>query len=897
MIINLPIRGDRGRGDFQVGRDEINTGGTDYSWSRQVLVSDTHTFSARLINELRLNYTFGRFTKNLPPEFDALTGRNFSTELGLPSVTRGGLPEFTIGPAAIGWSLSQQNENAEHSYEIADKVSWVRGNMAWKFGVQLLQQRLKTIPLFGASGGRYEFNRNRTLSNSNGAAAGTGGIEFAQYLLGTYNQATLREVLIPYYYQWNSAAGFAQNDWKIQPNLTLNLGLRYSLQLPRTEKYDRQGVFLPELAQTVNLDATQRRAIAVGLGLLAATAPPTAAIPDGVPTTTLIPPFAFSGRGGRSRYIFPIEKMNFEPRFGFAWAPKMLGLNRQRDSFVIRGGYGLSHVPLTGMSRNPSPDFAAGTVAYGTYDNRNQVVQTVNNTNVIAARLCCNVPILRPVAPDTFLNIPSNGLLTTDSINLIGAATAISSNAHVPYVQSWSLTTAYELPQNTVLELSYNGSKGTRLFLAPNNINQVPFSVSEGFVARGLSSLNPNVNDPLGRRTAGGALVNYSPAYLATKYLGFEGLNEVFNASANSIRHAGTASVRRRHTKGLSYTVNYTFGKGLDDASDAGDVRFVNLNVRSVGHVNYGAPRSADRSVSLFDIKHAFSSSFLYDLPLGRGRSFLAKAPGIVEAVLGGWSLSGIGRIQGGIPLVTVLRNDNGLGIDGNVRAIRPDLVPGVPLINPRWSRSCPVDQACETYFNPAAFMRPVKGTLGNAPRAFDNARVPTQHFLDLSVQKNFYLGSDSKRRLQLRVDAINAFNHPFFRAGRLEDSGEIFAAPNEGVISNAEYDAWAAFAPTTRPARTTAAGTATLAQINQVITNNRIPGTAALRRDFFHVPVGEGFFSQNANQFDLTTVAGIQQYRLRQVYTADRWGYLNVTPGRSGYTPRFVQIALKLYF
>jgi hypothetical protein len=196
----VPIRGDRGRGDFQVGRDEINTGGTDYSWSRQILLSDTHTFSARLINELRLNYTFGRFTKNLPPAFDALTGRNFSTELGLPSVTPGGLPEFLPGPAAIGWSLSQQNENAEHSYEIADNVSWVQGNMAWKFGVQLLQQRLKTIPLFGASGGRYEFNRNRTLSNSNGATNGTGGIEFAQFLLGTYNQTTLREVLIPYYY-------------------------------------------------------------------------------------------------------------------------------------------------------------------------------------------------------------------------------------------------------------------------------------------------------------------------------------------------------------------------------------------------------------------------------------------------------------------------------------------------------------------------------------------------------------------------------------------------------------------------------------------------------------------------------------------------------------------------
>src|SRR5262249_39239483 len=247
----VPIRGDRGRGDFQVGREEMNSGGTDYSWSKQVLISDTHTFSATVINELRLNYTYGRFTKNLPPAFDALNGRNFSTELGLPSITPGGLPELTPGPgvAAIGWSLSQQNENAEHSYEIADNVSWVRGNMAWKFGTQLLQQRLKTIPLFGASGGRYEFGRNRTLTNSNGGDNSAGASQFVQFLMGTYNLATLRDVLIPYDYQWNSAAAFAQNDWRVKPNLTLNLGLRYSLQLPRTEKYDHQGVFLPELAK------------------------------------------------------------------------------------------------------------------------------------------------------------------------------------------------------------------------------------------------------------------------------------------------------------------------------------------------------------------------------------------------------------------------------------------------------------------------------------------------------------------------------------------------------------------------------------------------------------------------------------------------------------------------
>jgi hypothetical protein len=885
----VPVRGDRGRGDFQIGRDEVNSGGTDYSWSKQVLLTDTHTFSPTLINELRVNYTYGRFTRNLPPLFDANTGRNLSTELGLPSITPGGLPEFTTGAGSIGFSQSQQNENTEHVYGIADNLSWVRGQMTWKFGADLNQQRLKTIPLFGASGGRYEFNRNRTLSNSNGQGNGTGGIEFAQFLMGVYNLATLREVLIPYYYQWNSAAGFVQNDWKVRPNLTLNLGLRYTLQLPRTEKYDHQGAFRPDLAQTVQLTDAQRRAVAIGLGLLAANAPANAPIPAGVPTTTQIVPFAYVGRGGRSRYIFPVEKNGFEPRFGFAWVPKVFGWN-EAGRLVLRGGYGLSHAPLTGMGRNPSPDFAAGTTGYGTFDNR------VQNPG-FAGRLCCNKPILNAIAPDQFLNIPQDGLVYLNAINI--AALAVSENAHVPYVQSWSTTLSYELAQNTVIEVAYNGAKGTHLFLPPININTPSFEAVQDLLARGFLPTD-DIADPLGRLNPAGTAVRViDRALLTTRYLGYGRLEEAFNASANSIRHAGTVSFRRRHTKGLSFTANYTYGKGIDEASDAGDVRFVNLNVRSPGHVNFGASRSVDRSVSLFDIKHAFSASFLYDLPFGHGRSVWSGAPGVVNQLIGGWSLSGIGRIQGGIPLTTVIRDDNQLfGSSDNLRAIRPDLVPGVPLINPRYDRSCPTGAGCEPYFNPAAFMRPVKGTLGNAPRTLDGARGPTQHFLDLSLQKNFPLGGEGKRRLQFRVDFINAFNHPIFRTGRLEDAGEIFAAPAEGVLNQTEYNAWADF--NGRP-RSTTEMNAINAFIRSLSVNpNRLTNpnaTIILPPDFFHVPVPEGFFSMNANSFDVRTAAGLKLYRLRQAYATDRWGYLDVTTGRSGYTPRFIQFALKLYF
>jgi hypothetical protein len=354
-------------------------------------------------------------------------------------------------------------------------------------------------------------------------------------------------------------------------------------------------------------------------------------------------------------------------------------------------------------------------------------------------------------------------------------------------------------------------------------------------------------------------------------------------------------------SRGLALTANYTFAKSIDDSSDSGGVRFVDFNIiRTNGQVTAGAPRSNDRSVSTFDVRHAFSTTAVYDLPFGRNRAFFSGASKALQNVIGDWSLSGAARVQGGTPLVIVIRDGNQLAA-GNLRAIRPNLVPGAPLRNPLWSRNCPIGTACEPYFNPSAFMRPPKGELGNAPRTIDSARWPVIETFDLSVQKNFQL--KERTRLQLRVDFINALNHPFFQFGRDSDNGEIFAAPSEAVISNAEYDAWAAF--NNRPARTTPAGTAVLDQINTMIrsynSNPVVGGAVVLPRDFFSVPVPQGFHSANLNSFDITTPQGLKYFRLKQAYTPDRWGYLAVTRGLnaliSPYTPRFIQFALKLAF
>src|SRR4029077_484563 len=130
----------------------------------------------------------------------------------------------------------------------------------------------------------------------------------------------------------------------------------------------------------------------------------------------------------------------------------------------------------------------------------------------------------------------------------------------------------------------------------------------------------------------------------------YEGLGMMLDASGHSRYNAGTITLRRQESN-LSYTINYTYGHSMDDASDSGGVRFTDFNpIRTNGHVSVGAPLSDDWATSTFDVKHNLSATFLADLPFGKGHRFLSNASGFWQGLVGGWSLSGAGRIQTGTP-------------------------------------------------------------------------------------------------------------------------------------------------------------------------------------------------------------------------------------------------------
>ena len=868
-----PAIGIRGFGS------DVNGNSGVYSDAKQYLVAYNKIISPTLVNDLRLNYTRGVFSEDFSPEFSIQGGRNLATELGLPSLTSGGLPLFQISGdgngynafADVGSSGSTNNFNVEERFNINDIVYWTHGSRTWKFGVDLSYARLNVIPFFGASGGRWEF-RTVNTSDNRGTALGNGGNPFASMLLGVPNVVQVRPLLLNYDYRWKSFAGFVQQDWKVKPNLTLNLGLRYQLQYPRTEKNDLQGSFRPDLAQTVTLTDAQRRATATGLGV-----PTNQPIPASVPTKVLIPPFAFAGQGGRSRYLTPVDYLGFEPRFGFAWSPHIWKWGEDR-SFVIRGGYGISHAPLTGNNRLPNPDFGAFT-GVSTTATGSTVGGTGDSTQPV--RLSGNPPFIAGGSITSTLGTTSDGLIVTNSLGTPGFVIDAEGSGKVPTSQNWNLSFQLEPFKDTILEIAYVGNKGTHLYMPLVNINPKDIDFVESLEAQNLNA-ETTFPDPLGRRNLLGAVVAIQRNSVTAPYFGFNNLFRFLDPSANSIRHAVYIDVRRRVSRGLTFTANYTYGKSIDDASDASpDTRTLTTPTNLGQQVSYGVERISDRAISTFDIKHNVASTFIYDLPFGKGRQYLANAPGVVNSVLGGWTMSGLIRFQGGQPYVPIITDTNRLG--GVNRSIRLDLVPGVPILNPRYSyANCSVGNVCEPYINPAAFMRPAKGSLGSAPRTLD-VRAPMQEYFDFSVQKSFPFGHDSSRRINFRVDLINAFNHPNLRYTNTGNTPPAFGGlPNEALLAQADINAWTNFAP---------GRSATLTQVNNLLINSRLP-SGALPLDFFHTRLPEGFATTNPNAFDITTVQGLKLYRLRQAYDTN-FGALNAAFSQ----PRYIQFGVRIFF
>ncbi len=379
---------------------------------------------------------------------------------------------------------------------------------------------------------------------------------------------------------------------------------------------------------------------------------------------------------GRALQTTPTK--DFAPRFGFAY--DVFG----KGQMVLRGGYGIFwNNPLTGTSsQKPSnPPFLLS----------NSLTTTLQPT----LRLRDGIPPPPPVDP----NRPPSG--TTRSI--------FDPEFTDGYAQQWNLNISRQFGRNYALEVSYVGSKGTRLVIK-QDINQAPPVV-------GVT--NADVNRPF---------IKLAP--------GLRSLSQV-QSRGDSNHHALLAKFSNRLSSGLLFVNSYTFGKTIDIVSD------------TEGATQNAYDFRRDRAVSDFDVKHTFTSSWTYDLPFGKGKWIGGGASGLADKFIGGWQLSGILLLRSGLPFSV----NQSQTVQSTGTGNRPNRIASGKLDNPTVDR----------WFDTSAFVptTDITGTYGNSGRNI--LRAPGQANIDLSLVKvtRFH----ERFEHQLKFEFFNAFNHPQFAA------------------------------------------------------------------------------------------------------------------------------------
>jgi hypothetical protein len=641
---------------------------------RNVVISETHIFTPRTVNELRLGYSRNRSERL---QFNA--NLNLSQQLGIPgipfSTNNGGLPQFGVtGLNSFGSSEYQPTVETQEVYQIVDSLTLIRGRHTMKIGAELKPRVNFSILQPPVPRGAFSFTGQFTADPNNVSNTGLGTSDF---LLGIVQSAQLSSFINDEFQQPGMFYYF-QDDFKVSHKLTLNLGLRYEFVTHPMEKYNAEANF--------NVD-TNTLDIAGGRQ-------------DPLPPN-FYPQIPVNRNAPRS--LVPNPKLDFGPRVGFAY-------NIFKNT-VIRSGYGIFYSsyeagPLSIPNPGNNPPF---------FEQTNYLNPTFLQPNPIVGNLSQGFPLSALAIPA----LPSLFSLDPHFSN--------------PYVQHWQFSIQQELGWNTVWEVAYAGSKGTKLYEF-RNANQV------------APSANPNANfADLRQRPYLGDLTYWC-------------------ACNSSTYHSLQTKLEKRLSNGLSFLTAYTFGRSIDEVSTA------SLGFHSGGYARNWNHPEWEKGPSDFNPQHRFVSSVSYALPFGKGQRFASGAHGIADAIIGGWELQGIQSYTSGLPL-TINASIAESNTNGDAEE-RPNRVLGVPVY--------PTGQNPSLWYNPAAFTAAAFGTYGNSGRniiySAPQVGVDTSLFKDFPVKE--------RARLQFRSEFFNMINHPNFRANSLNI---YFDSPGAGAFTAAQ--------------------------------------------------------------------------------------------------------------
>jgi hypothetical protein len=697
------------------------TQGPNNSHAYSASAAYTHTFTPTLV----LNVTYGwarsfSFTHGVATDFPSFSP---VTTLGLPQyITTSGFtatPNVTFGngyQAVSSQNLGSQTYSILHypldTHDLTVSMNKIKGNHELKFGYEGRLHRVSFLQV-GNPEGQFSYSLTGT---SQSPANGTGGDPLASLLMGFPQGGSGYGVDVAVTTQNFAHAWYFQDNWRVNSRLTLNIGLRYELTLPRTERFNRMSYLDPTAVSPLQV--------------------------PGLPQLT--GGLEFASNSNPSPYN--VDPMNFGPRFGIAY--------RTIADIVVRTGFGIFFEPIKGSASG------TGEGGYTGFNWTTPLLTTYNNDGATpAARLSNPFPSGIQLPPGS-----SQGLLTGLGLGVSGP---LATQNNTPYTQTWNFGLERQFKGNILVDANYVGTKGTHLYFGgAGSINYLG-SWIEGLSTAQIGQLTAHVSNPFYGYITNPASSLSSKTVQAYQLLlphpQFTGFSTQDPPWANSIYNALQLRVEKRFSNGLQLLGSYVFSKSIDDSSVTCGCTTWLGGATSLEDPN---KRFLERSVSQFDIPQVVQFSYVYQFPFGRGKRFGGNINRFVDLAFGGWQTNGIWRFDDGMPLALTVSNSQPLPTYG---AQRPNLTGTL-------TRNNGANWLSQYFADPQVAVTPAQYAIGTAPREISSVRAPGTATTALSLFKQFALPFIREGSLlEFRAEAFNALNHPQFSAPNLTVGSSAF--------------------------------------------------------------------------------------------------------------------------
>jgi hypothetical protein len=714
--------------------------------TKALAIDLNHAFSPNIVGDL--NISASRFVYLRSP---ILAGYDL-TGLGWPSSYNSEVPDSMRTPPTPAFPFpndvgrSQGNSAiGDHNtqYNISPSVTIIHGKHTFQGGVQW-ELGLDNYYQTNIASGAFGFSGAWTADLASNPSANT-GFAFADFLLGlgqpgpqSFVNQTEGSAQVPAQTAGRQTyrAFYGADTWHVTPKLTLDLGLRYELQGPWSDRYNRLSFWNPTLtnATVTGCNGTLGSPCIGDVSLV------------GTPPNT-----------GRNN--LPLDKHEFSPRIGvaYSWDQKT----------VIRAGYGIFWIPnYISFGLNPDNDVInlATTPFVATTNQGLTPSATLDGSNCTLAgqtfgSFSCATPgpfgaagILPPpgrfAQPNTSAFVATNGAPST---------LAPYTNPKPGYVQQFNLDIQRQLPDGFFVDIAYAGAHGVHLQQYNTNINQIPDSfVAQAAAQFAAGQTTPDIAKPLG---AANPLSTPNPTLSAPTlasgqldrpYPQYSGLSLAGYGCCGSTYNSLQATVTRRFQGGGTLLVAYTNAKLLTNTDTL--TSWLEGPTGGVGQVQDWNNLNGERSLSSQDVSQRLVVSYVLDLPFGHGKKFAGDATGAKDKLVSGWGLDGVTTFQRGFPLKiswagasTPLENA-GLGISN----IRPDVTAGC---------SKGGAHTLQSWFNTSCFSSPPAWGYGTESRVDASLRAKGVNNWDFAVFKNTNI--TERFVLQFRTEFFDLWNHP----------------------------------------------------------------------------------------------------------------------------------------